>query len=390
MLSFEESKEMVTELLKDAVRLRLRSDVSLGIALSGGIDSSSIACLARQLNPSDINTFSVFYEGPKYDERKYIQEVLDLGGFKPCFHTANDALSFEEISRWIYFQDAPTSSASPFSAFNNYKNVKAAGITVLLNGQGGDELFAGYPYFLKYFLAQLYRNGQWKGLSSNLFHLMKDQGFVAVAKQIYLAQKLSTGDLAALRKLEYKKYTSSALYPSEYLKNAINDSSINSSNYQKIENCFEDALHAAITRTHLPHMLRWEDRNSMANSIESRVPFLDHRLVERSFEIPSIYKIHKGIQKHILRAAMRNIVPDTILNRKDKIGFATPTVEWTLSLLKEPIREILHSPSFLSRNYIHGKKVLTMYNKDPKLFGENELWRIMNAELWHRTFIDNR
>ncbi|MBK9108424.1 MAG: asparagine synthase (glutamine-hydrolyzing) [Saprospiraceae bacterium] len=386
--SLEDSSHKVKELLNDAIRLRLRSDVPLGIALSGGIDSSSIACLARQMTYSEINTFSVFYEGPKYDERKYIKAVIDQGGFKPSYFTGSTDLSFEEIAKWIYYQDAPTSGASPFSAFQNYKNVKAAGISVLLNGQGGDELFAGYPYFLKYYIAQLYQTGQWTHLASNIFQLFKDQGILASTKQIYLASQVLKGSPEKLRKLEYKKYATSELYPGEFIEQKNKSKLIAIQTVDPTAISLEQSLLAAITRSHLPHMLRWEDRNSMANSIESRVPFLDHRLVEQSFAIPSEFKIHNGVQKYILRKAMRNIVPESILNRKDKIGFGTPTVEWTLKHLQKPIQELLHSNSFLSRTWIHGKKVQSLYDKNPRLFGENELWRIMTAELWHRTFID--
>lgn len=380
-------KSQISDMLKDSVKLRLRSDVPLGIALSGGIDSSSISCLARELSPNVINTFSVYYEGSPYDERVYIKSVIEKGGINPNYYTAKNEISIEEVAKWIYHQDAPASGASPFSAFQNYKNVRSAGITVLLNGQGGDELFAGYPYFLKYFIADLYGKRNLNGLISNLGHLLKDQGPVTCLKQIYLAKNLIHGNPVSIRHLEYRKYATPELFPRE-IDQRYNQSEHPLQTQSSDSSYLETALIAAITQTHLPHMLRWEDRNSMANSIESRVPFLDHRLVEKSMQIPVSLKIRKGVQKYILREAMRNIVPELILKRKDKIGFGTPTVEWTTTQLYEPIRELLHSSSFLSRTWIHGKKVTALLEKNPKRFGENELWRIMSAELWHRTFID--
>lgn len=117
------------------------------------------------------------------------------------------------------------------------------------------------------------------------------------------------------------------------------------------------ALQNAIQITHLPHMLHWEDRNSMANSIESRVPFLDHRLVEKSFYIPDQLKLHQGETKYILRESMKPYVPEIILKRKDKIGFATPTSYWTHTVLKSAIMDMVHSSGFLSRDWWHGKQI---------------------------------
>ncbi len=380
MLQQQEAEEKIQSVLTDSIRLRLRSDVPLGIALSGGIDSSSIACLARDLTETQIRTFSVFYEGSRYDERQYIQAVLDRGGFQSTFYTADNRIQLQEIEKWIYQLDAPTTSASPFSAYQNYRNVRSAGIIVLLNGQGGDELFAGYPYYIKYFLAQLITEKKYASFFSNIASLQKMQGTKTAIAQAYLAWHCLKDSRSKLRSLEFSKYSTLECYPRDYPLSAEE---------RNTETSFiTDALYHSVVRTHLPHMLRWEDRNSMAHSIESRVPFLDHRLVELAFKIPASLKIQKGTLKYILRNSMKGKVPDSILNRTDKIGFGTPTDEWTNGILKNEVRDILHSESFLSRNWIYGTKVKDRYEKDPSSFGVNELWRIINAELWHRQFMD--
>lgn len=379
-LNESESINTVQRLLKDSVRLRLRSDVPLGIALSGGIDSSSVCCLARTLTETRINTFSVFYEGEKYDERNYIEEVIQQGGFEAKYHTSSHKQQLSEIEQWIYYQDAPASSGSPFSAYKNYQNVKDSGIIVLLNGQGGDELFAGYPYFLKYFLAQCMMDRKWITALRELMYLGKNQGIKTLVAQIYLTFKRTFSSSHVLRQLEFNKYISSDLYPA-HEKNAIID-------YPDTD-YFVNALYQSIRKTHLPHMLRWEDRNSMANSIESRVPFLDHRLVEASFYIPPDLKIKNGYQKYILRKSMSGIVPDRILKRKDKIGFGTPTDEWTGRSLHKDIKDLLHSNDFLHRPWINGRAVLNKIETHPDSFGVNELWRIASTELWHRRFFNS-
>jgi asparagine synthase (glutamine-hydrolysing) len=376
MYNESQSTDCILELLNDSVKLRLRSDVPLGIALSGGIDSSSVSCLARNMTQSTIQTFSVYYEGKKYDERKYIEAVLNTGGFNPTFYTANEDIRFEEISNWIYQQDAPSTGASPFSAYQNYKNVRAAGIIVLLNGQGGDELFAGYPYYLKYYLADLIKTKKWGKFLNILFHLSASQGIKTTASHTYLAGIALSKDKSTLRKMEHQKYSNREFYPETQpdIHEYYSDSFIT------------QALYDSIKITHLPHMLRWEDRNSMANSIESRVPFLDHRLVEKSFYIPAEFKLKNGVTKFALRKAMKNTVPDLILNRTDKIGFGTPTGKWTRYFLANEIRELINDKEFDQRPWWYANKIRNRFSKDLDSFGDNELWRIMTCELWSRHF----
>ncbi|HEX5625591.1 MAG TPA: asparagine synthase (glutamine-hydrolyzing) [Saprospiraceae bacterium] len=370
----EKSIEAVRHLLEDSIRLRLRSDVPLGIALSGGIDSSSVCCLARGLTETDIQTFSVYYEGKAFDERPYVEAVLKTGGFKPHYFTGEQHVDPDQIARWIYQQDAPTTGASPYSAYQNYRNVCNAGIIVLLNGQGGDELFAGYPYFNKYHLAGLLRDFSPLEYLRTASGIAKNQGISKAAGDVFFSSALLVQNADRIRQLEYRKYSCDELYPERPRE----------SSDQAPPQALSMALYDSIRRTHLPHMLRWEDRNSMAHSIESRVPFLDHRLVEQSFYIPDGLKLHRGTNKYILRKSMKNKVPDVILKRKDKVGFATPTDLWTQTILKENIRELLHAPDFNHRPWLHGDKIRQRFEKQPQSFGVHELWRIYSSELWMR------
>lgn len=380
LMTESQSINSIQELLMDSVRLRLRSDVPLGIALSGGIDSSTVACLAKKLSPNTLQTFSVYYEGKKYDERKYIQAILDNGGYNATFYTANETLDTDEIKKWIYQQDAPSTGGSPFSAYQNYKNVRKAGITVLLNGQGGDELFAGYPYYYKYYFAELIKQNAWKEFSKNVLQLLLSQGLKTTAAHVYLAHKVLRVDKTSLRKLEYKKYSTPGFYPTTNLNLHAYDSGSPTNT----------VFYNAVRYTHLPHMLRWEDRNSMAHSIESRVPFLDHRLVELSFRIPVSSKLKNGITKNILRQSMRGIVPDIVLDRKDKIGFGTPTGQWTQQRLATLIRDTIFSKDFEHKPWWFAENIRRQYEKNPQAFGENELWRILTCESWYQIFFTSQ
>lgn len=372
--------EAFNSMFTDAVRLRMRSDVPLGIALSGGLDSSSIAVTASRMTDLPIQTFSVYYEqDKKYDERPFIYEVLKKGNFQPTYFTQDNQISLAEISKWVYLQDMPSTGASPISAFYNYKNVFKEKIKVLLNGQGGDEVLAGYPYYYKYLLAHQWKNGKvgewWRSLKG----FASTQGLNSALK--YQAESLATlFPFSYLQKLERKKYTTEEIYllmksPGYFEEDPL---------LHHKPHDLNDILKHTLLKTMMPHMLSWEDRNSMANSIESRVPFLDHRLVELAFTFPEEDKIRNGWSKWILRKTMDGKLPDSVQWRKDKTGFLTPTDEWTNGILKDDITDLLHSSAFKDRGLWDSKHVLKRLKTNN--FGKNELWKIVNMELWFREF----
>ncbi len=380
--NFETAKEKFLDQLKNAVHWRLRSDVPVGIALSGGLDSSSIACVARACTSQAIHTFSVYYPGDKYDERKYIDEVLKLGGFSPNYSTQDDKLTLTEISDFIYHQDAPVSSGSPLSAYRNYRNVRACGIVVLLNGQGGDELFAGYPYYQKYYWAQLFKTLRLSRLLIEMHHSLKYQGIGMWAKNILLSTMAVILPPQKLRALESKKYFKRKWHNAQPA--SIGKSELILPGWEDLNR----VLLYSLTSTHMPQMLHWEDRNSMAHSIESRVPYLDHRMVELAFNIPADFKIRHNTHKYIVRQAFQGIVPQPILNRRDKIGFGTPTDVWTSTVLKKDIENLFSDRHFLQSQYWPGPRIFWQYLKNPSAFGVNEIWRFLTAELWLKNFFN--
>jgi len=372
--------ETFNAMFTDAVRLRMRADVPLGIALSGGLDSSSIAVTASRMTNLPIQTFSVYYEqDKKYDERPYIYEVLKKGNFNPTYYTQDSQISLDAISKWVYLQDMPSTGASPISAFYNYKNVKEAKIKVLLNGQGGDEVLAGYPYYYKYLLAHQWKSGLVGKWLKSLIGFASTQGLSKAIK--YQAESLVTlFPFSYLQKLERKKYTTDEIYLLSKSLGYFEEDSL----LHRTPKDLNDILRHTLLRTMMPHMLSWEDRNSMANSIESRVPFLDHRLVELAFSFPEEDKIRKGWSKWILRKTMEDKLPASVQWRKDKTGFLTPTDEWTNGMLKDDIADLLHSSTFNDRGLWDSKQVLKRLKTND--FGKNELWKIVNMELWFREF----
>ncbi len=385
-LSDDEYAEQLKLLFQDAVKIRLRSDVPLGVALSGGIDSSSIACLADRVVKNPIKTFSVYYtDDRKYDEREYIEEVLRNGNFYPVYFTANQNITMDELRKWQYFQDEPCMSASPYSSYKNNQNIRNSGIIVALNGQGGDELFAGYHTYFKYYYLDLLKNmrfgkflSDYRSYSKEFHSSFADMAslFSKIISRMFISDK-------TLKKLEYLEVSNAEMYSQ-----SVREYSPVINLKKKFKNSLEDNLYHTLVNTSIPHLLHWEDRNSMAWSVESRVPFLDYRLIEWAFSIPMNQKIRGPKTKYVLRNSMKGILPEKIRNRMDKVGFATPTDLWTSKLLKNDILDMFASDSFRKRDLFNADKIMEAYRKNPSVFKQNELWRIFSVEMWFRIFID--
>jgi asparagine synthase (glutamine-hydrolysing) len=254
-------------------------------------------------------------------------------------------------------------------------------VVVTLDGQGADEELAGYHYFFGFYFKDLFSHGRIGTLSSELYHyLIKHRSLFGIKSFLFFMLPKSIRTKARVNEKGYlnsdfvSKYKTSNsiagnLYGSKNLTNALLDH-------------FEYKL---------DHLLKWEDRNSMWFSLESRVPFLDYRLVEKTLASSSDWKIRKGMTKYILREAMKGVLPEKIRIRRDKIGFSTPQDEW----FREPgwqtiIEEVLNSKSFQSRNLISVAVANKMYHRH--LMGEvnisKEIWKWVHLELWFRKFID--
>jgi asparagine synthase (glutamine-hydrolysing) len=385
-LSEQQYAEQFLELFSNSVKLRMRSDVPLGISLSGGLDSSSIAMIASELTSKKVNTFSVYYEDdPKYDERQYIRSVLNAGNFDPVYFTAHNTIDIANIKNWIYHQDEPPSSASPFSAYNNYRNVNRAGVTVVLNGQGGDEILAGYHTYFKYYYLSMIKQARFLKFSREFSEyttiFKKDIRFkVNMLSKLLLRSFLPDHHM---KRFEKHEKTNLGIYTSDFLRQG--DAFKIGSKYR---DPLKNNLYQTVTSTMIPHLLHWEDRNSMAHSIESRVPFLDHNLIEFIFAIPNEQKIRGSETKYVLRQAMKEILPEDIRTRQDKVGFATPTDLWTKNQLHSEILDIINSTSFNQRGLFNTGYIQKSYTRDPEVFKPNEIWKLFSIELWFRQFID--
>ncbi|MEY3385223.1 MAG: hypothetical protein RIR53_34 [Bacteroidota bacterium] len=325
-MTFEENAEAFRDVFIDSIRITSRRDVPMGVCLSGGLDSTSIAAvLASSTTEHEVRAFTAYYTGPgTVDERPYIKHLLDRYPqiiSREISPTDNDVA--EALDRIVHLMDAPMPSSSYISQYFVMGLAAEHGVKVVLDGQGSDEILGGYMHSLYRVIAEHIATGSYLEAYRELTAHARRQGYSSSKRMSVLAKSL----LAASRSEQH-------LYETEFrhtypwlMRQGAQAYPVRLTNYGT--NRLNAFLHNLLRVTLLPTLLHTEDINSMAFSIESRVPFLDHRLVNLAFGMPSEHKIHRGETKRVLRAAMRGIVPDAILDRRDKTGFITPGhIKW--------------------------------------------------------------
>ncbi len=366
----------------NAVKLRLISDVPVGTCLSGGLDSSTVVSAINQLLKKKIQesnsigkiqqTFSAVFPGYSNDEERYIDDLLKETSRVRNFKVKPQARTFiKELEEFVKVQEEPTISTGPYAQYKVMEEA-AKHVTVVLDGQGSDEMLAGYdPYFFVY-LKQLINE-------KNYFKFIAELFFARDIVFKYLQLKLRSF-FGLRREIEPEKVLNSN-FTTKY----------SNEKFKIINNNLRQRLIKDVFYNSLPSLLRYEDKNSMKFSIEGRVPFLDTNLIKFIFSLPDRYFINNGWNKKILRAGFTALLPKSIAKRRNKIGFTTPEEKWFRQLTNE-IYSILLSESFANRKYFDRPAVLRAFelftegkNDDTLLF-----WRLINLEIWLRIFFDEK
>jgi asparagine synthase (glutamine-hydrolysing) len=370
-----EKQERFRSLFLDSIKLHMRADVEVGGCLSGGLDSSSIASAVSVLYPStEFKTFTIYYDGKgDVDERPWANEVLKkYPTLKDYTFSPGDEEISEHFEKALYHADVPVTGSSPFSQYFVMQLAAQKKIKVLLDGQGSDEYLAGYMHSFYRLVGGLL--SEWKsGTAIKEFNAHSNlQKFTIAKKTNAFAKSILAGVSSeqSLYELEYKKY-----FPF-----VMNDRRVNFHLNDVRGSRLNRFLYHLTTTTSLPSLLHFEDRNSMAFSIESRVPFLDHRLVEFAFSLQDSDKIKSGETKYILRKSLRGIVPDNILDRKDKKGFVTPgEIKW----LRGPLNHLLDA-DFKNADFLDRSKVLSVIRdfRDGNDKNANLVWRLVILDKW--------
>jgi asparagine synthase (glutamine-hydrolysing) len=365
----------VEEILKSSVDIRLRSDVKIGSLLSGGIDSSLIVGLINEIHGlENFNSYSAVFENESFSEKKYIDKTAELLKFSPKFvYPKADDLT-KNIDELIYIQELPFRSLAVLSQYLIYRDVAKTGdVKVLLNGQGADEIFTGYTeHYYTYFL----------DLLSRLKIITLLQEFCAFKRYKNLSWKVAISltfksiiSLRFERKDKYKLFNKSfnrVTCPSPF------------------KGVLKNSLYKNLNFSALREYLRYEDKNSMRFSLESRLPFLDFRLVKRAFSLSPDGYIQKGETKIQLRNIGKKYLANEVRNRRDKTGFTSPQEIWQKNELKDELdacfKEIEKNGLF---DFIETSEITSLYKQytDNKLADWAVIWRIYCLYKWKMLWI---
>lgn len=364
--------------LSASVGLRLRSDVPVGVCLSGGLDSSSIVSLILERHGMNLSTFSAVYNQGQYgDESEFINEYS--GRIDRMHFTTPDAASLaSDLGNFVRLHAEPVPATGVYA---QYKVMELArgNVVVTLDGQGADEMLAGYHYFFGFYFKDLLRNLKAGRLTREILdYLRLHRSMYGLKSMAYLLLP------ASFRKrvmVESRGYLSDSFTARHRERRSVAENLYEPDNLQ-------DALFSHFEYK-LEHLLKWEDRNSMNFSLEARVPFLDHNLVERTLASEGIDRIRGGMTKAVLRDGMKGMVPEKIRLRRDKLGFGTPQDEW----LREPffialMNDVLGKDSLIAGQYISREKASAVFQNHlhGKSDNSKEIWKMINLELWLREF----
>ena len=383
-----EAEGRFRELLTDAVRLRLRADVPIGSCLSGGLDSSTIVCLMRTLLSKEDatlqRTFTARSAEPALDESAHAQAVLDRTGVQGNFVTPEPGTLFRDLDHLVWTQDEPFGSTSIFAQWCVFRLAHSRSVRVMLDGQGADEILCGYRGFLGAYLAELLGAGRLVQIGRELARIRAATGFSPFRSLGYLAAYAAPGLAGLLGRLDGRDRADRSWLEARH-RGTFDADPVRAAG-GRAPSVLGLSL-AQLTATSLPMLLRYEDRNSMAYHIEARTPFLDYRVVEACLGLPAELKTGGGLSKRILRASMRGLVPDQVLDRKDKVGFVTAERVWARGAAKDAFRRGLHEalarfPGLLS------PAVLRQFDHMAEGGGTFDFryWRAISLGHWARRF----
>lgn len=346
--------EKFVELFTTSVSRRLRSDVAIGSSLSGGLDSSSIVATIQDLLKSTEKqkTFSAVFPGFEKDESNYINALVEKIKVDN-FTTTPSVIDFNtDFQKLLFCQEEPFQSSSIYAQYKVYELAKQHNVTVVLDGQGADETLAGYTKYYHWYWQEQVAKCSFTTLQNERECAAKNGHQIPWNYKNYGAAFVPQLAANLLETKSFKSITSNPSIQPDFLQAFANRNTI----YKPAVYRLNDILYFNTMQFGLEELLRYADRNSMAHSIEVRLPFLSHELVEFIFSLPSFFKIKNGFTKHLLRMSMQKILPSSIAWRTDKIGFEPPQKQWMENAtMKEMIQE---SKRLLVKKGVLHKKVL--------------------------------
>jgi asparagine synthase (glutamine-hydrolysing) len=366
--------EQLRCLLSDSIRMRLRSDVRVGVCLSGGLDSGSICSLAAlQINdPASLSAYSIVFPGHPEDEDALATECAMRAGVRHVKATTGGEVLWREMRDFVLHQDGPAGGPSVFGSWAVFQLAHRDGAAVLLNGNGSDELLGGYNKFFMFWLKILSEKGKWGRLLGESASYIRRQGldnFSVTKGRRYFPSVLQ-------RRLNgLWRYTMPSFAAEPSTRTGMGSG-----------NSINSRLWLDLTRYSLPRILHWEDRNSMAVSTEARLPFLDFRIAELVLSTSVGTKLKHGYTKFGLRTAMNGMLSPAICWNHIKKGFATPGKQWFSDTLVPQMRELLSRSDNPLAEFLDFRAIRIQYDAfcrgERNTLNDTDWFQILGASLW--------
>ena len=379
------------EILTDSVALRLRADVAVGSCLSGGLDSSSIVCLMSSLLASGSasasqKTFSACSTERQFDERPFMESVARAARVDSHYVYPQQSRLFAELDDLIWLQDEPFGSTSIYAQWNVFRIARESGVTVMLDGQGADEILGGYHFYFGPYLASLLLTLRLGTLAREIRGLGSLHGY----RPAWAIQRMADSILPDSVRRPLSRYLGPARYSSGLIDSRRLGAEIRDPTHGAGGGGYRSVAalsYAQLTKTNLQMLLHWEDRNSMAHSIEARVPFLDYRLVEFALGLPDAFKMEDGVTKRILREAMKDVLPEDVRLRNDKLGFATPEERWVTRDDREGFRAAVRDAVEACGDMLTAAAPAQLESMiDGRIPFSDVLWRVICFGRWVRGY----
>jgi asparagine synthase (glutamine-hydrolysing) len=391
--------DRLRDLLIDSVALQMRADVPVGAYLSGGLDSSLVTTLAARFVSGPIQTFTgAFDDGPEFDESGYARLVADAVGAEACVVRPTETDFISLLPRLVWHMDEPAAGPGLFPQYMVSREA-AQRVKVCLGGQGGDEIFGGYARYVVAYLEQALKGAIFSNneegehivsLASILPNLPFLRQYVPMLTSFWARGAFADMDrryFALIDRSEGQLDGFSADFRRGHDREAA---------FARFQAAFQDPqtrsyynkmVHYDLMAS-LPALLHVEDRVSMAVSLESRVPLLDHRMVELVTSMPPAMKFRGAEMKYMLKRAIRDLLPAAIVDRKDKMGFPVPLHLWARGRAGEFFRDVLLSQACRERGLFDATAIEKLLREE-RAFGRR-LWGLLNLELWCQTFLDGQ
>jgi asparagine synthase (glutamine-hydrolysing) len=386
-------------LLEDSVRLQMRSDVPVGAHLSGGTDSSLVVMLASRAYGGTLKTFTgAFDEGPAFDERPYARKVVEAAGAQGFEVTPTEEDFIDLLPKLVWHMDEPAAGPGLFPQYVVSRLARDQ-VKVVLGGQGGDEIFGGYARYVVAYLEQAIKGAilETADEGEHIVSLNTILPNLPYLRQ-YLPMMRTFWSQGAFESMDRRYFA--LVDRSRGMLDAFSQDFVHTLDTDRTFGRFQCVFNDPETKSYfnrmthfdmvasLPALLHVEDRVSMANSLESRVPLLDHRVAETVASMPPVMKFRGGEAKYILKRSARGMLPDEVLDRRDKMGFPVPLHLWARNRARDFFADVLLSSRCRERGLFDPLAVERLLDRE-EAFGRL-LWGLLNIELWFRTFIDRR